>query len=84
MKKTSYGAPLIPNPDRQDIAKNWKQWMHRFLTGHTHVTYALLISAGVGAYLVTLNSIPMRLIGVLLIATGAGGAADQAGHLFTN
>lgn len=84
MKKTNYGVPLIPNPDRQDIAKNWKQWMHRFLTFRTHVTYALLISAGVGIYLLTLDSLILRLIGGLLIATGAGGAADQAGHLFSN
>ena len=75
----------IPNPDEEDIAPNSKVWWRRFWEGRNHVSYAGIITAGIGAGEAILSSsIILRVTGIVLIAIGTGVFVDQFSHLFTN
>lgn len=74
---------MVVNPDIQDIAENWKEWFHAFLSGKTHVTYAGIINI-ILAVILHFQAPSTYFIQLALAITGTGIAVDEASHLFSN
>ncbi|MEM3845134.1 MAG: hypothetical protein QXU98_06465 [Candidatus Parvarchaeota archaeon] len=74
----------IVNPDELDIASNVGVWWSRFFRGYNHVSYAALITAGIGIYqVITSYSLSGRIIGAVLLLLGGTIFVDMYSHLFT-
>ncbi len=84
-KPVTRAADAVVNPDLLDIAPNFKIWLWRFFHGYCHVTYAGLITWGIGFYVaLAFHIIVLQVVGLVLVALGTSIAVEQAAHLFTN
>ena len=83
--KNSRKESQSPNPDRLDIAPDFRAWSRRLIRLRCHVCNAAIITGVIGVLLALLeSSLFLRIAGIVLVALGVAIIVDQGAHLFSN